>query len=93
MPTNTERIGALERLAAQYLARIERLEADMRGAVEREQRSEQRVAALERIRDVLVHRVEELERGRERWAGRLWAVVGPVLGALLGGLAGYLLRK
>ncbi len=42
---------------------------------------------------LLEHRLDKLEMGNEEWGRRAWAIVGPVVGAILGGLVGYFLRK
>lgn len=42
---------------------------------------------------VLRREVDKLEKAKEEWGRRMWAMAGPVLGALIGVLLGYFLRK
>jgi hypothetical protein len=37
--------------------------------------------------------VEELKRTKEEWSRRFWAMAGPILGAVVGVLLGYFLRR
>lgn len=37
--------------------------------------------------------LEELKKVREEWTRRLWAMAGPILGALVGVVLGYFLRR
>ena len=37
--------------------------------------------------------VEELKRTKEEWSRRFWAMAGPILGALVGVVLGYFLRR
>jgi hypothetical protein len=45
-----------------------------------------KVAVLERA-------VEKLEKTKEEWGRRMWAMAGPIVGALVGVLLGYFLRR
>jgi hypothetical protein len=42
---------------------------------------------------VLESQVGDLRRGKEEWGRRLWAILGPILAALLGGVVGYFLHR
>ena len=44
------------------------------------------IALLERA-------VDELTRTKEEWSRRFWAMAGPILGAVVGVLLGYFLRR
>jgi hypothetical protein len=37
--------------------------------------------------------VDDLKKTKEEWGRRLWAMLGPILGAMIGVLLGYYLRK
>lgn len=42
---------------------------------------------------VLDRAVEELKRTKEEWSRRFWAMAGPILGAMVGVVLGYFLRR
>ena len=42
---------------------------------------------------VLKRDVEKLEKVKEEWGRRVWAMVGPVLGAVVGWVLGYFSRR
>ena len=42
---------------------------------------------------ILKRDIEELKKTHDEWGRRLWAMVGPLLGALVGALLTYFLRK
>ena len=42
---------------------------------------------------VLRREVDKLERVKEEWGRRLWMIAGPVLGAVVGWVLGYLSRR
>lgn len=37
--------------------------------------------------------IEELRKSRDEWVRRIWAMTGPLLGAVVGAILGYYLRK
>jgi VIT1/CCC1 family predicted Fe2+/Mn2+ transporter len=42
---------------------------------------------------ILERGVEELKRTKEEWSRRFWAMAGPILGAVVGVVLGYFLRR
>jgi chromosome segregation ATPase len=42
---------------------------------------------------LLERAVEELKKTKEEWSRRFWAMAGPILGAVVGVLLGYFLRR
>ncbi len=80
----------------QLAALREQLDAVRRNGVlttAKQEHDGERLADLERHFALLDHKVEELRKGKEEWGRRAWAVVGPVLGALMGVALGYLLKR
>jgi membrane protein YqaA with SNARE-associated domain len=42
---------------------------------------------------ILQRDVEKLEKTKEEWARRFWAILGPILGAIAGWALGYFSRR
>lgn len=42
---------------------------------------------------ILERTVEELKQTKEEWSRRFWAMLGPILGAVVGVVSGYYLRR
>jgi hypothetical protein len=42
---------------------------------------------------ILRRDVDKLEKTKEEWSRRLWAMAGPIVGAVVGVLLGYFLRR
>lgn len=79
-----EKIDELEKLVATLTERLNELKEEVRDLDL--PRLSQRVAVLE-------NQVEELKKSKEEWGRRAWAIVGPIVGAIGGALATYLIRK
>jgi hypothetical protein len=51
------------------------------------------VAELKTEVAILRREVDKLEKVKEEWGRRLWAMLGPILGATVGWVLGYLSRR
>jgi chromosome segregation ATPase len=51
------------------------------------------LAALKITIALIEQNVEELKKTKEEWSRRVWALAGPILGAVVGVLLGYFLRR
>lgn len=51
------------------------------------------IADLKSEMALLRRDIEELRKSRDEWGRRIWAMTGPLLGAVVGAILGYYLRK
>jgi len=80
----TARVTKLEQLVAALTERVESL---------RRQIDDQDVPALAQRLAVVESQVKDLREGRQEWARRAWAIVGPILGAVAGAVLAYVFRR
>jgi len=80
----TARVTKLEQLVAALTERTEGL---------RRQLDDQDVAALAQRLAVLESQVKDLRDGNQEWARRAWAIVGPILGAVVGAVLASVFRR
>lgn len=93
MATNSEKIDELYRLLDQLVGRVNTIERDLEHISERVEKLR---TADEDLR-LRVHTLEreagDIKKSREEWGRRAWALVGPLVGAVIGGIVTYLVKR
>lgn len=52
------------------------------------------LVAAQKTQIALIERdVEDLKKAKDEWGKRIWAMAGPIFGAVIGVILGYFLRK
>ena len=91
--TQGEKIDDLMRLTAALEERVNSL----KGAIDRlegeQNRAKAELAAHATRIALLEHHTADFRKGKEEWGRRLWTILGPILGALVGGVIGYFLKR
>lgn len=80
----TARITKAEQLIAVFEARLDGV---------KEQVAQQDFPALSQRVAVLESQVKDLREGKQEWARRAWAIVGPIFGAAVGAVLAYVFRR
>ena len=107
MATNTQRLDQLEKVVNSLLANEKALEvrlewldeadarADAAAAILREEleRGRQRQTETDQRNAVLEATVKELKAVSEKWGQRWWQLAAGIALAVVGGVAGYLLKR
>jgi FtsZ-binding cell division protein ZapB len=91
--TPTEKIHDLDILVATHKAQLVALQGQVNGIEAVQNTLSDSVVDVKTKLALLDRQLVDLKQGKEEWGRRLWAVVGPILGALVGGLVGYLLHR
>jgi hypothetical protein len=91
--TQGEKIDELMRVTTSLAARVDNLEGAERDLKAAHGRFREELAGLTVRLALLEHQMNDLRKGKEEWGRRLWAIVGPILGALVGGVIGYFLHR
>lgn len=103
MATQAEKIEELTRTVAMLVERVDAIQAELRRDTQRHEGELQRqmdrhdtlARAVEETRTsaaVLRRDVDELHKARDEWGRRLWALLSPLVGVLVGVLLTYLFR-
>jgi chromosome segregation ATPase len=92
-PTNTDRIDDLTKLLHSLVATVDAT----RQQVDRlEDLLNRQAAAIEeiKVRLALAERdISELKNVRDEWGRRTWALIVPIITAIVGGVVGYLVKR
>lgn len=100
MATNTERIDELEQLVAQLKTQVQLLEQSQKWAEEQvrdltKARDELRTAddQVRHRATVLEQQVDTLRSTSDLWSTRIWGLIQILLGATIGAVVTYLLKR
>jgi predicted nuclease with TOPRIM domain len=91
--TNTEKIDALTRVADQLLARVDKLDDEVEWYSEQVETLRQTDGLLRERLAVVEREVETLKKSGDEWGRRWWGLFLLVLGAVVGGLVTYFLKR
>jgi len=92
-PTNTEKIGELQKNCTDLASRIELLKAEVSRSIARIEHLERQIDPLRIENAILKNDVLELKKSGDAWGRRLWGLIQILIGATVGAGFTYLLKR
>jgi predicted nucleic acid-binding Zn-ribbon protein len=93
MATHGEKIDELTRLGTQLTERVDNVRTELERLTDRLTTLTEQFTELDKQVALHEHQLVELRQSWQQTVQRVWAILGPIVGATVAALLGYLFRK